>query len=133
MQAITLAFNSQKCFKYFTWKVKIINFYYSDFWKLLRPRISINWNPPFQTSLHKISEEVFFRLTIFFSGTIFFSKKQLLFSFLCIVRQKKILEWSEKFWKIIFFGNLLSKFGSERGDFNWCRFWASWVCTLMLW
>ena len=28
---------------------------------------------------------------------------------------------------------LLSKFGSERGDFNWCRFWASWVCTLMLW
>ena len=22
---------------------------------------------------------------------------------------------------------------SERGDFNWCRFWASWVCTLMLW
>ena len=27
-----------------------------------RPRISINWNPPFQTSLHKISKEVFFRL-----------------------------------------------------------------------
>ena len=27
----------------------------------------------------------------------------------------------------------LSKFGSERGDFNWCRFWASWVCILMLW
>ena len=27
---------------------------------------------------------------------------------------------------------LLSKFGSERGDFNWCRFWASWVCTLIL-
>ena len=24
-----------------------------------RPRISINWNPPFQTSLHKISKEVF--------------------------------------------------------------------------
>ena len=24
-----------------------------------RPKISINWNPPFQTSLHKISKEVF--------------------------------------------------------------------------
>ena len=28
---------------------------------------------------------------------------------------------------------LLSKFGSERGDFDWCKFWASWVCALMLW
>ena len=27
---------------------------------------------------------------------------------------------------------LLSKFGFERGDFNWYRFWASWICTLML-
>ena len=27
---------------------------------------------------------------------------------------------------------LLSKFGSEMGDFNRCRFWASCVCTLML-
>ena len=31
-----------------------------------RPRISINWNPPFQTSLHKILKVVFFRLTKFF-------------------------------------------------------------------
>ena len=22
---------------------------------------------------------------------------------------------------------------SERWDFNWCIFWASWVCTLILW
>ena len=28
---------------------------------------------------------------------------------------------------------LLSKFGSERGDFNWCRVWSSYVSTLMLW
>ena len=27
---------------------------------------------------------------------------------------------------------LLSKLGSERGDFYWCRFWASYVCALML-
>ena len=31
-----------------------------------RPRISINWNPPFQTSLHKISKVVFFWLKIIF-------------------------------------------------------------------
>ena len=28
---------------------------------------------------------------------------------------------------------LRSKFGSERGDFNWCWFWSSKVCTLMMW
>ena len=28
---------------------------------------------------------------------------------------------------------LLSKFGSESGDFNWCRFWASLVWSWMLW
>ena len=68
-----------------------------------RPRISINWNPPFQTSLHKISKVVFFRLTkFFFRNKIFFSKEQLLFSFLCIVKQKKISERSEKFWKFSF-------------------------------
>ena len=68
-----------------------------------RPRISINWNPPFQTSLHKISKEVFFRLTTFFfrNKKILF-KEQLLFSFLCIVKQKKILEQSENFWKFLF-------------------------------
>ena len=71
-----------------------------------RPRISINWNPTFQTSLHKISKEIFFRLTkFFFRNKNFFSKEQLLFSFLCIVRQKKILEWSEKFWKFLIFKN----------------------------
>ena len=32
-----------------------------------RPRISINWNPTFQTSLHKISKDFFFHTKIFFS------------------------------------------------------------------
>ena len=70
-----------------------------------RPRISINWNPPSQTSLHKISEEVFFRLTnFFFRNKKSLSKKQLLLSFLCIEKQKK--NWSDPkifekfyFWK----------------------------------
>ena len=39
--------------------------------------------------------------------------------------------WS--FWnKIYLIKNSFWKFyevRSERGDFNWCRFWASWVCT----
>ena len=61
-----------------------------------RTRISINWNPPFQTSLHKI-----------FKNCIYEVMSQCL--------HLEVL--------------LLSKFGSERGDFNWCRFWASWLCT----
>ena len=40
--------------------------------------------------------------------------------------------------KIYFIRNSFWKFyemRSERGDFNWCRFWSSlvWICTLMLW
>ena len=62
-----------------------------------------NWNPPFRTSLHKISNVIFFRLTkFFFRNKKFFCKEQLLLSFLCIVRQKKISERSEKFWKFLF-------------------------------
>ena len=68
-----------------------------------RPRISINWNPSFQTSLHKISKEVFFRLTKkIFRNKKKISKEQLLFSFLCIVKQNKISEWSENVWKFLF-------------------------------
>ena len=68
-----------------------------------RPRISIDWNPTFQTSLHKISKVIFFRLTkFFFRNNFFFSKAQLLFSFLCIVKQKKISERSENFWNFSF-------------------------------
>ena len=66
-----------------------------------RTRISINWNPTFQTSLHKISKKVFFRLTIFFfRNKKCFSQKQLLFSFLCIVKQKKNSDQSEIFWNL---------------------------------
>ena len=60
----------------------------------MRPRISINWNPPFQTSLHKISKEVFFWLTIFFFRNNFCS--------VFYVKQKKISERSENFWKFLF-------------------------------
>ena len=62
-----------------------------------------NWNPPFRTSLHKISNVIFFRLTnFFFRNKKFFCKEQLLLSFLCIVRQKKISERSENFWNFLF-------------------------------
>ena len=68
-----------------------------------RPRISITWNPTFQTSLHKISKVIFFRLTkIFFRNKKNFSKEQLWFSFLRIIKQKKILERSENFWNFSF-------------------------------
>ena len=70
-----------------------------------RPRISINWNPTFQTSLHKISKVICFRLTKLLFRNNFFFKEQLLYSFLCIVKQKKISEWYEKFWKILIFKN----------------------------
>ena len=79
-------------------------------------RISINWNPAFQTSLHKISKVVFFRLTKpFFRNKKILFKEQLLFSFLCIVKQKKIRaigiilkffifqKTLSKFWKIKIF------------------------------
>ena len=58
-----------------------------------RPRININWNPPFQTSLHKIFKNCFYDVNL--------------------VSQCSHLQ--------VF---LLSKFGSERGVFNWCRLWA---------
>ena len=47
-----------------------------------------------------------FRQPIFFSGTKKkISKKQLLFSFLSIVKQKKFSEWSENFWNFSTFNN----------------------------
>ena len=65
---------------------------------LRRPRISINWNPPFQISLHKNSKEILFRLTKSFF------QEQLLFSFLGIVKQKKISKQFKNFWNFSFFG-----------------------------
>ena len=68
----------------------------------------MNWNLPYWVPLTKIFSKVFFRLTIFFfRNKKFFSKKQLLFSFLCIVRQKKISEWYKIFWKFLIFKNHL--------------------------
>ena len=67
------------------------------------PRISINWNPPFSTSLHKILKEFFLEKQLFFFGNQkIMSKKQLLFSFLCIVKQKKNFGAIWKFFKIYF-------------------------------
>ena len=61
---------------------------------------------PDMCPFEKKEKEVFFRLpTFFFRNKNFFSKEQLLFSFLCIVKQKKISEWSEHFWKFLIFKN----------------------------
>ena len=67
-----------------------------------KPRISINWNHFFHTSIHKFFKTVFYKVNL--------------------VSQCSHL-------KVL----LLSKFGSEMGDFKWYRFWASLVCNLMLW
>ena len=66
----------------------------------------MHWNPPRWVPLTKFFCKVFFRLRIFFfRNKFFFFKEQLLFSFLCIVKQKKISEWSENFWKFLIFKN----------------------------
>ena len=60
---------------------------------------------PDMCPFEKKEKEVFFRLpTFFFRNKKKISKEQLLFSFLCIIMQKKILERSKK----VFFENLLS-------------------------
>ena len=74
-------------------------------WKLIphRSKISMNWNPLHWDPIIKYFFKVFFRLTIFFfRNKKSLSKKQLLFSFLCIEKQKKNLERSEIFWKFRF-------------------------------
>ena len=69
---------------------------------------------PDMCPFEKKEKEVFFRLpTFFFRNKKIFSKEQLLFSFLCIIMQKKFLERSENFWKIFFFLKLLSKFSKK--------------------
>ena len=63
----------------------------------------MNWNLPRWVPLTNFFFKVFFRLTIFFfRNKIFLSNEQLLFSFLCIVKQKRNSEWSEIFWIFLF-------------------------------
>ena len=99
-----------------------------------RPRISINWNPTFQTSLHKISKEIFFRLTkFFFRNKKNFSKEQLLFSFLCIVKLLDDFGVIRKFLKIFDFPKSSSRFGPNVEDFNSSWFWLLWGSPFTLW
>ena len=66
---------------------------------------------PNMCPFEKKEKEVFFRLPIFFfRNKKNFSKEQLLFSFLCIIMQKKISERSKK----IFFENLLNNFRKKK-------------------
>ena len=58
---------------------------------------------PDMCPFEKKEKEVFFRLTtFFFRNKNFLFKEQLLFSFLCIGKQKKNSERSKNFWKKIF-------------------------------
>ena len=62
---------------------------------------------PNMCPFEKKEKEVFFRLpTFFFRNKKIFSKEQLLFSFLCIVKQKKFRSDP----KFFFFENLLNVF-----------------------
>ena len=81
-----------------------------------RPRISINWNPPFQTSLHKISKEVFFRLTtFFFQEQKNFVQGTTSVQFFMYCKAKKNFGAIRKFLKIFIFGNLHHKKGLKGG------------------
>jgi hypothetical protein len=62
---------------------------------------------------YEFSKEVFLDKQLFFSGTIL-SKEQLLFSFLCIEKQKKNSEWSEIFWNFLFLKIYLTFFFQEQ-------------------
>ena len=67
----------------------------------------------------KKEKEVFFRLpTFFLMNKKKISKEQLLFSFLCIVKQKKNFGVIRKFLKIFDFLKSLSKLGPNVEDFN---------------
>ena len=76
---------------------------------------------PNMCPFEKKEKEVFFRLTtFFFRDKKFFFKEQLLFSFLCIIKQKKISEQSEKKIFEIFLKNvkkIFKKNFSDRSEF----------------
>ena len=73
---------------------------------------------PDMCPFEKKEKEGFFRLpTFFFRNKKNFSKEQLLFSFLCIVKQKKI-GVIRKILNIFDFQKLLSKLGPTVEDFN---------------
>ena len=67
-----------------------------------RPRIIINWNPTFQTSLLKISKGFFLDLQLFFSGTKKNFQEQLLFRFFMYCKAKKKFRSNPKNYEICF-------------------------------
>ena len=70
---------------------------------MIREHLETRIEMPNMCPFEKKEKEVFFRLpTFFFRNKKFFSKEQLLFSFLCIIMQKKISERSEYFWNFFF-------------------------------
>ena len=90
-----------------------------------RPRISINWNPTFQTQIYLVNSKKLKKLKNFESLRIFFCftihknpNKSCSLEKLFLFLKKKNLVWKKlplKFYEV----------RSERGDFNWCWFWAS--------
>ena len=73
-------------------------------WKVMpyRSKITLNHNPRKSVMYYEFSKEVFFDQQLFFQEQKKMSKEQFLFSFLCIVKQKKKNRSDpknfEKFW-----------------------------------
>ena len=80
-----------------------------------RPRISINWNPPLQTSLHKISKVEFLDQHFFFLEQNFFFQETTFVQFFMYCKAKKNFGAIRKFLKKLIFKNLLHKKGLKGG------------------
>ena len=97
-----------------------------------RPRISMNWNPTFQTSLHKISKVIFFRLKFFFQEQKKNFQGTTSVQFFMYCRAKKNFGAIRKFLKFFIFENLHKKEMPERWDFNYADFgplrYVLWCC-----
>ena len=73
---------------------------------------------PNMCPFEKKEKEVFFRLTIFFQEQKNFVQGTTFVQFFMYCKAKNFFGLIRKFLKFFIFWNLLSKFGSERGDFN---------------
>ena len=78
-----------------------------------RTRICINGNPPFQTSLHRISKVVFFRLIFFFRNKKKYFQETTFIWFFKYCKTKKNFGAIRKVLKFCFFLKFLSFFSKK--------------------
>ena len=96
-------------------------------------KITMDWNPPHWVPLTKNFFKVFFRLTIFFSGTKKFFPRNNFCSVFYVLLSKKKFRVIWKFLKIFDFQKSLSKFGPTVEDFNSSWFWLLRGSPFTLW